>query len=60
MKELPTATAREWLRQFRSHRAEMAKSRGDGDYCRWRSNAHQCQLRVSELRAANPRKRRSK
>ncbi len=55
---LPIATARAWLATFREYRAEMARSRNTDHYIRWRSNSHCCQLRVKELRRANPRARR--
>ena len=57
---LPMETVRFFLGEFRAARARMAAARGHPDYLRNRSVAHQCQLRVKELRRDNPRARRKK
>lgn len=51
---LPTATARAHLAEFRFQRAEWKRTGRLGH----RSNAHQMQWMVKELRQANPRARR--
>ena len=57
---LPTATARAHLASFRECRREMAASRGNDHYCRWRSRCHQVQFWVKELRREFPRARSRK